>query len=354
MSQTSLTGAFGFGPQSAKSVAGSTFYWYRAYNVDYGPVIDERPFPQEVGGVLTPTGAFRAGVFAAGGLDFTPRLFDDFAWILSWLLGENPTTTIDNPVATVNRHRWVLDGSEDTLFWGTVRTITPGTVDLGIQSLDNKSTMLRLAIPQAGLVQARLDLVGRLFNLVTDTVLYESPPWTTDFEDFGSVPISAKGGVIVTGLNGGAEIPLTNMVVDFSNAVTTPQQEMVIGSYNPEDYVPVAKTVTYRGTMKWSNPDDYQRIFGGSATAAVWTDKVFESAATVEMQAPGNILATTTPYELEITSPNCVWQMGTPRLAGANIIMVDLVGTAIKKAGANFVQVDLFTESADGGYAWPT
>ena len=355
MSFSSLTGAFGFAPQIVKATAGTSFYWYRVYNSDFSPVTDERPFPQEVGGSMVPTGAYRAGAFAAGGIDFAPRLEDDLAWLLIWALGENPVTTIDTPVATMNRHRWTLSGEEDTLYWGTVHTIIPGTTELGIIGMDTKVSSLRLALPQAGLLAARLDLVGRLFNATTDNIFVEGPAgagWTTSFEDYTTVPVSSKGGFIITGLNGDAELPCVGITIDIANALTTPQQEMIIGAYSPDDFVPVAKTVTVRGTVKWSAPDIYQTIATGAAAGTDWTESVFEGQAVIETQAPGNFVGTT-PYELEITLPNVLWQITPPRLSGANIITMDVVGTAIKRAGENFMQLDWFTDAADAGYSWP-
>jgi hypothetical protein len=306
-----------------------------------------------VGSVITPRGAFRAGFFAGGGINFTPRLLNDVAWLLSAALGENPVTSVDTPVAGVNRHRWTIDGSEDTLFWGTVRQLIPGTSTLGIEARDNKVTALRLVIPQSGLVQGRVDWVGRLFNDIDDQVLFEDPSWTPAFEDFETVPVSTKGGVVIAGLNGSAELPVVGIAVEISNAVTTPQQEMIVGSWSPDDFAQVARTLTYRTTVKWSNPDDYQRVVGGAASATDMSESVFEGAVTVETQAPG-VITGATPYELEISSPNVIWQMTAPRLAGANIIMTDLVGTAIKKGSDNYMLMDLFTDSADGGLAWPT
>lgn len=356
MSFTSLTGAWGFAPQASKATAGTTFYWYRSFNIDSMPVTDERPFPQEISGVLTPTGAYRAGAFFAGGIDFAPRLEDDLAWLLIWLLGENPATTVDNPVAGVNRHRWTLDGSEDTLNWGTIHEIVPGTTDLGVIAVDTKVASARFGLPQSGLLSARFDLMGRLFNAQTDNIFVEGPAgagWTTSFEDYTTVPVSSKGGFIITGLNGDAELPCVGLTIDFANALTTPQQEMIIGSYSPDDFVPVAKTATIRGTVKWSNPDIYQTIVTGTVAGTDWTESVFEGQAVIETQAPGNIVGTT-PYELEFTFPNVLWQCTPPRLAGNNIITFDVIGTAIKRTGENFLQVDWFSDSADSGYAWPT
>ena len=357
ISVTTLKGAFGLGPQVAKGTAGTTYYWYPVFNSDYGVVNDERPFPQEVRGLLWPTGAYRAGFFAAGGIDFAPRLFDDFMWILIAALGENPVTSVDTPVVGVNRHRWTIDGSEDVLPWSTVHLIVPGaTADLGIIGLDNRAAMMRFQLPQSGYLTGRLDLLGRLATDITNTIFVESPSgagWTTSFEDFTTVPVSAKGGVIVAGLNGGAEIPVTGWTIEVANGLTTPQQEMRIGSYFPDDFTAIAKTVTVRTILKWDEADIYQTIITGTAAGTALTESTFEGQATIEVQAPGNITGTT-PYELEIVAPNVLWQISNPRLAGAGLLQVELTGTVIKLGTDNVLQVDAFTGEGDAGYAWPT
>lgn len=354
MTTTGQKGAFGFAPQTAKSVAGSTFYWYRATGVDFGPVTDERPFPPEVGGVLTPTGAYRAGAYAAGGIDFAPRLEDEFGWILDWVLGENDVTTQDTPVAGANKHVWTLDGSEDALPWGTVHVITPGATDLGTIALDCKAAGLRLTLPQSGLAMARLDLVGRLFNTPADNIFVSSPAgagWTPAFESYTSVPVSAKGAFTVAGLMGGAELAVTGIGLEFANGMTSPAQEMVFGSYAPDDYATVARTVTVRSTYKWPDAQLYRSILTGSASGTDWTDQVFEGQAVVQVQAPANITGTT-PYELKYTLPNVIWQVTNPRLAGANIVAIDLIGTAISQPGENYLVSELFNGVATA-YTWP-
>jgi len=354
MSVTSLAGAFGFAPQITKATAGTNWYWYNVFNCDYGPIIDERPFPQEVGGQITPTGAYRAGAYAAGGIDFTPRLLDDVGWLLSWLLGEDPVTVPNNPVSGVNKHTWTLDGTENTLDWGTVHLIIPGSATLGIASLDNKVAMMRLMLPQTGLISGRLEMVGRLFdNPDSNNIFVEDPAgagWTPSFEDFISVPISSKGSFTIVGLNGGAALPVTNVGLDFVNGTTTPAQEMIIGSLSPDDFTPIAKTITVRATYKWPNPDVYQAIVAGAAAGTKFTPVIFSGQAVIDVKSPGYITGTT-PWELKFTLPKVVWQITNPRLMGANILMTDLIGTAIV-AGNNFVVVDMF--NAISSYVWPT
>ena len=358
MSVTSLSGAFGFAPQSAKSTAGTTFYWYKAYNIDYGVVIDERPLPQEIGDSLVPTGAFRASAYSAGGLDFTPRLEDDFGWLLAWVMGEDGVASEVVPGSSAPQaHTWTLDGTENALSWGTVHVMIPEATDkLGIVSIDNKVSMLRVTVPQTGLVTARMDLAGRLFDEVTDNIFENNASgagWTPAFEDFDSTPVAAKTTFKIDGVSSGNALEMTGVTMDFVNGLTTPQQEMTVGSYSPDDFTAVSRNVTVRGTYKWPSDAFFRQIVGGSAGATTFSDEVFKGSAEIQMKAPKEITGAY-EYSLTLDFPNVVFQMTNPRLAGANIITTDIIGTAVATAGSQFMTAVLQNGSTAGPYTWPT
>jgi len=104
MSTTGAAGILSYGMQSAKGAVATTFYRHRAADVNYGPVQDLRTLPLEVGGIPTPTGAYKAGVFLAGGATLHPRIEGDFGWLLKGLMGDvttSPAGTLD-PATMVN------------------------------------------------------------------------------------------------------------------------------------------------------------------------------------------------------------------------------------------------------------
>jgi hypothetical protein len=92
MTVTGQNGSFGFGLQSAKGTLATTWYRHRANDINFGPVQDMRSFPLEVGGIVTPTGPYKAGVFVAGGATIQPRMEGDLGWLLKGAFGAVTST----------------------------------------------------------------------------------------------------------------------------------------------------------------------------------------------------------------------------------------------------------------------
>jgi len=151
---------------------------------------------------------------------------------------------------------------------------------------------------------------------------------------------------------GGAELAVTGVTVDVMNGLTTPDQEMIVGSYSPDDFASISKTITIRSTYKLPDAQLYRKIVTGSATGIKWVDDVSEGQAVIQVQSPADIVGTT-PFEMKWTLPSVIWQVTNPRLAGTNIVAIDLIGTAVTKAATNFAQLDLFNNRSSA-YAWPT
>jgi hypothetical protein len=119
MSTTGAAGVLSYGMQTAKGAVATTFYRHRAADVNYGPVQDLRTLPLEVGGIPTPTGAYKAGVFLAGGATLHPRLEGDFGWLLKGLMGAVATS----PAGSLTQAAMVDDGSLTVT--GTLTLIDP-------------------------------------------------------------------------------------------------------------------------------------------------------------------------------------------------------------------------------------
>ena len=88
MSFSGQSGLIAYGPQSAKGVAAATFYQFAATDIDFDAISPGGILPPEIAGVLTPRGAYKMGVFAAGGFSFIPRLDGDLGWLLLGPFGE--------------------------------------------------------------------------------------------------------------------------------------------------------------------------------------------------------------------------------------------------------------------------
>ena len=80
--------------------------------------------------------------------------------------------------------------------------------------------------------------------------------------------------------------------MSIANALSgaRPQQEMVIGSYDPDDMVVVDRSVAFQFVYKWVDPDLYQTLVTGSDTGTAWTPTVYESSVWAKLQSPGGRL----------------------------------------------------------------
>ena len=118
-----------------------------------------------------------------GGATLSPRMEGDFGWILKALMGACTTTGSVNAGYT---HVFKFAASQSSIPWVGARKLIPGPVPLGEAGKDCKIASVRFNIPQTGLVQARVDLMGR------EPELEEQPSWTFAdvYEEIESVPLS--------------------------------------------------------------------------------------------------------------------------------------------------------------------
>lgn len=465
MTVTAQNGLFGFGVQSAKGTMASTWFRHRAVDINYGAMQDIRTFPLEVGGILTPTGAYKGGVFMAGGATLQPRLEGDLGWLLKAAMGDASTvgaggtfdddaskagtydlasgtkvndfadstpnfvqplvitivalTSDTDVVLTIegiddmgvahtvsNGNAWTVTLNKDLADAATVSTdfrvkellsvqvtslaTTSGTAKIGwyttqgslpythtfkfaadnsyqpwisaIKKIpgsttlweagkDNKITSLRLNFPQNGIVSARVDLVGR------------EPDWTSrtepafwggnDFEEFGSVPVTCttSGYVKVTGATSAPfnneKLPLTGLSVTMANNLTSPQQEMVIGSPYPDDFAVLSRAMSFQATLKWADPSFYNHILrgymssGSWAADSGWSNTVFTSGIDALVESPAFVTGST-KYSMRVRSNNVMWSFqGGPVLAGGDIVMLQLVGTALAPVSGEYATIDI-------------
>jgi hypothetical protein len=448
MTVTAQTGIFGYGTQSAKTVAATTLFKHLATDINYGPVQDLRTFPLEVGGIITPTGGYKGGVFMGGGATLLPRMEGDFGYLLNGLMGNvvstnanadiasnmalhaaialnalgtastgwtNPPSarnlaifgdgtvtgtgtitvsgTDDNgavvtesginitsaeistaPFLTVNifktitsvqvtaastagniyvtyfkksSHDFQFNATPTTLPWMSVRKYIPGTTPLWEQGYDNKVTSCRFTFPQNGVVSARVDFLGRTPDWTTPG----SPTWAGDLEAFGSVPATCDlNGFIKlpNSYNGTTAFPITNLVITMVNNLTSPSQEMIIGSPYPDDFAVLSRAMSIQATLKWADPQLYLDILTGNVTGTSWAPGIFTSNLDVLINAPavipGNASAT---YSLEVLAGEVMWGVnGSPVLAGGDVVMLPLIGTVLNPSSGNYCDFILTNEQA--------
>lgn len=343
LEEQSASGSPQFGIKSKGTNVGQVpaGFWFkhRAVDINYGAVQDLRTFPLEVGGLITPTGAYKGGVFMAGGATIQPRLESDLGWLLKALMGD-VSTSGPNPTG-VYTHVFQFGNDAGSLPWLSSFKMIPGAVSgdyLVEKGVDNKVTSVRLNFPQNGILSARVDLVGR------------EPMWTAGnndpatanaFEEFGSVPVTCTtGGYVKVTAPGpwtaGEELPLTGLSVTMANNLTSPQQEMIIGSPYPDDFVPLSRAMSFQATLKWADAEFYNHVLRGYmsgsnwAVDSGWSNTVFTSAIDAFIESPAYIATTSTKHSIRIQAPNVMWSFqGGPVLAGGDIVMLQLIGTAL-------------------------
>ena len=468
------------------------FWRHKAMDIDIGPQQDQRTFPLEVGGIITPTGAYKAGAFGAGGATLNPRLENSFGKLIKGAFGVAETTAsgpiysdnlitkgsaaanskgmavVTKAASTVyscglitvpaNAKRTVLkvvfdqvsfsasgpynvvvfdgantqnfdlvaalasvdvdtNGSGVALIYGTtamsagpqtftvttpniladtgnnplysiwisvgfiyddaaaayghkfsmnqanaqtapwyqIRVVVPHPTlgqELGLEMLDNRLSSLRINFPQNGLVTARPDFTGREPRMVDGCYLPANGYWNSSCpglgwqvaEDYQSVPVSCvlEGGITIPGgtlFSSGldpVEVSFTNFSVTYGNNTTTPQQEMIVGQYFPEDFVMLSRAVTYQGTVKWRDSYLYQKLFKLTVgTGKVWSPVVFTSPLFCKAVSPNNMSATlASQWAYYMYAKRVVWAIDRPPvLAGGEIVTVQVTGTVIDNGG---------------------
>jgi hypothetical protein len=351
----------------------SDYTWFRtrAPSIAMGTQQMQEVFPLETGGPIVPTGAFKSAQFAAGDVTMIPRLKEFVGLVLYALCGnitsqadavwDSATDAFASTVTGANAHRFTFDPDNSfNLPWISTRTRVPGTTPgstYGEISYDVKIASYSLTIPAAGLLGSSISFVGRksIYPTAAET---EAWVYTNVTEDSTSAPISGKGTFKI----GGVEYPITGASIEMTNNLTTPQQEFIVGSYHPDDFVPLSRAVSIRIVYKWDNPDLYKQILTGTTTGTEWDSIPFiqttagaTKAFEAEFQSPANIGGSSplTPYGLKVIADKVVWQIdrGGIQLQAGNIIQVPYVGTVLEPdAGDEYIQ---FIVQNDATYTIP-
>jgi len=360
MAITAQAGVFSFGPQSAKGVLATDFYKHRGSDIDLATVSDDRLGPPEVGGVPTPSIPYRAGLMATGGALLNPRLENTLGWLLYGTLGAVTTTAdedvLGNTVTTMYAHEFKFASDAGYVPWMSFRKWIPGVnaaAQFGEQYRDCKIVALTLALPNDGLVNARVDVLG----MAMGQNFFENPSWTyanTQYEDWESLPIGCvTGGYLkVPGLSASA-LPVTQATITFQNAPLDIRMEKVFGSPYLEDVTVVGRQMTVDMVLKWQDPNLYQAILTGSTTGTQWTAAPFTSdldVYTLSSKLAGGV-APDSPYGLRVLAEEVMYQVvGGIRLAGGQSVMLRVTGTALP--GANYYSKILLGNKATQ-YSWP-
>jgi len=351
MTVLAQTGIVGIGPQTAKGSVATTWYRYKSLNAAMGAQEDNRISPPEIGGTPYPTGAFKAGAFFAGDWALQPRLEGDIGWLLYALCGE-VSTIANSPETGMYTHIFTpLASSPSTLPWISARRLIPGTTtasDLGEIGLDVRVTAGRIVVPQNGTIVFQASLVGRVPSFDDAPTSWT---WADVYEDFDSVAISVKGYFEVPD---GTEVPALGLTIDVVNNFTTPPQEMIIGSYYPDDLELLSRSMVATWVYKWANPNLYKEVLanGGTGSAIPWSPVVYQNSFDLRVESPDNVTGRSNPYALKVYAPNVNWQCEPVVLTAGDMLAQRYTGTVLEPASGDYFEIHLINEVAS--YTWPS
>jgi hypothetical protein len=124
--------------------------------------------------------------------------------------------------------------------------------------------------------------------------------------------------------------------------------------------VPLSRMAEITWVYKWADPALYKKIKlnAGVGTGEDWAQRiqwspvVFTSDFHLEVESPGDVGGRGNPWKLVFDGAKVTWRSdGTPRLAGGDILALNVVGTVLSPDGGDYFKVTLQNEAT--GYTWP-
>lgn len=356
---------FGIAPQASGKLGSATFvpasYTWRRYKVTrvgFGTQQVQQNFPQEIGGGLTPTGAYKGGVFMAGEVDMLPRVNNVMGFLFYALMGNvSSVTGKDMHGATVtgaNTHIFNYNATNTVPWFSAFKKIPGATASdaFGETAVDCVATSLRLQMNAAGKLTARMGFTGR-------RPFYEENPsrsWNNSLEDHTTVP-EACNATFALGANAPAVLSAT---LEINNQMSNPQQEMIIGSLYPDDFIPLQRTATIRIVTKWANPDLLQLVLTGSSSGTTWSSTPYETTSAgvnwgflMQADAPSTIggSSPTTAYSFAVRANKVTWLPNGPtELTAGGMVTQEFVGTVSEPSSGDYLQIVL--QNGQTSYTW--
>jgi hypothetical protein len=339
-----------------KKIAGDTFnpvpttgdvindgwFRHRAETVNIGVNDFYDVLPQEVGGSLFVNSTYKNGSFVAGGGRIYTRLEKSLGYLLFAAAGSHSTVAMATATAgglnDVYTNTFAVSSDETKMPWLSLRKFTPaasGQTGATEYFADCKVNMLTLNVPAMGPTMAEFSVIGR-----KPTVVDQEVTSGTDFETGASLAHSCTGEILLPGFSGtggSAYITdwsggkFTSAQIMIANNISQPDQQMIIGSYHPDDLVPLSRAVQLRLIYKWTDPKLYKKLLynGGSS----WSPVVQNSQISIKTASVNNITGETVPYSMKFTAQDVDWTMAPPQLAGNNLLFTEFTG--IVRSGNN-------------------
>lgn len=352
---------FGFGLQAAKvgkdgtfDDSGISFYKLRTPRVSVGTIQDQQVFPPEIGGALTPNGAYKQMMFFGGDFDVIPRLETSIGVLLKAAMGDVTTTTdadYDGTAITgLNSHLFKFASDGFTLPYLAVRRLIPADTGSahGETGFDCRVNSLRLTIPAMGKLAARAVVVGR------DAVYDDGSTWSWEnaaYESFVNTPDAGSGFFKIDG----TEYNVAGAVIDLNNGVMRPQDGMIVGDFHPADLdVMGPRGATIRLVYRWQDPELWNQLHTGAVDGTSWSPLPFisETGASKAFEgyfcAPDNLATPVpaTPAGIHIVANSVVWAAQPMELRAGGLIQQTILGTVLTPDSGEYLEIALDNDIA--------
>lgn len=362
MSVSAQNVTWSFAPQPAFLGDGATFTpgdytWrrHKAISFQGGTMSMDNMMGLELGGRIVPTIAYKTGHFGGAGVELWPRLENTFGLLLEGALG-NVSSVTGLPVAGMRTHVFRHNPSNELdVPWIATRTLLPGNTsaeDFVEYLYDAKINSLRILVPAANKLSVQVQVVA------CDSYMDDNPgvlTYENTFEEGDKTPDSGRGSLLI----GGDEFTIVAADIMINNGFTRPQDEMIVGSFRPESYTPLNRSVVIRFTHKYNNSSLYQDALTGSPTGNRWDSivKTIETAGDdwafdLYVQTPG-IATGSTPYGMRVRANKVVIAPeGPPQYRGGTLVYQNYVAVVHEPVSGDYIQV-ILENLVDGvDYQW--
>jgi hypothetical protein len=351
MATSAMTGALGWAPQAALGTAGlaADTYWHKALDVGMAQTSLDNTFPPEVGGTLLPSGAFRGGYWVGGDVSMIPRLTKAIGWLLYAFAG-SVSSTGSGPYMHI-----FPAGADDTIptKYMTFKKIVPVTSGntMGEIYQDCKVMGLQIDATPGNMITMRVNALGLSSTFVDNPTGAGWAPSTDNggYEAYTAAPIACGGTFELP--DGTPITSMTNVSLNLALGGMNPQQEMVLGSYSPDDITILSRNITVTGTFRWKNSTLYRNLTYNGADAwspIVWTGgQPFE----VNFETPTAVFNSATGV-LGLWAQTMTWSAQPLRLRGGDIVVMQMTGTVLDTGDAS-QDWRLYLRNSTSSYAWP-
>lgn len=330
-------------------VPGTGFTWWkhRLTEADIGTQEMVDQISPEIGGGLFPTGRYKNGAFFGGTIGMEARLAGSLGALL-YAAGGSKVETVAVAGVTSRITRFGPDATDDTILpLLAMRKYIPdeaGNAGQTEYGLDCIVSGLQMTIPQVGTLKTAFTVVGRKPIGVDGEVATGNA-----YEDAKSVALSCQSQISLpvfsTELGSATGGKFTGAQVTIVNQTTDPTQEMIIGGYHPDRFLPLSRSCMVRLIYKWKDPALYRSLRMKAAVSGQrpWRPDIVSGAVDITAASANLVPTFTNPYKL-VFHANADWAIGNPVPMPNQFIQVELTGVVTQVSGGQSWYADLYND----------